>query len=119
MMDAAAIFAPHLSHARDERLAVAHLGDDQRVLSFTVTSDSAHDYVVAPWRAIVAEALSCNAVAMILAHNHPSGHAAPSITDRETTKLLMRALKPLNIRLQDHLIFAGQEWASLRGLGLI
>lgn len=117
--DAAAIFAPHLAHQADERIAVAHLDAGQKLLSFTVTSDSAHDRVTAPIRAIVAEALACNAASIIIAHNHPSGIALPSDADRDVTRIIARTLKPLHIRLQDHLIFAGQEWSSFRGLGLI
>lgn len=119
VQSAAAIFAPHLAHAQDERLAVAHLDQQCRILSFAVTSDAHHDRVAAPLRAIVAEALSCQATSLIIAHNHPSGIALPSHADRELTRVICRTLKPLGVRLQDHLIFAGQEWTSLRGLGLM
>ncbi len=118
-LSAAAIFAPHLAHAPDERLAVAHLDAEYRILSFAVTSEARHDRVNAPLRAIVAEALCCQATSLIIAHNHPSGIPLPSQADRDITRLICRTLKPLGVRLQDHLIFAGQEWTSLRGLGLI
>jgi DNA repair protein RadC len=119
VLGAAAAFAPHLAHAPEERLAVAHLDHDQQILSFTVTSEARTDSVDVPLRAIVAEALACNAASLIIAHNHPSGVPLPSHADREMTRILARTLKTLGIRLQDHLIFAGQEWTSLRGLGLI
>lgn len=117
--DAAAIFAPHLAYHTEERIAVAHLDADQNLLSFSVTSDSAHDRVAAPIRAIIAEALACDAASIVIAHNHPSGIALPSDADRHVTRIIARTLKPLHIRLQDHLIFAGPQWSSFRGLGLI
>jgi DNA repair protein RadC len=119
MMSAASIFAPHLAYASEERLAVAHLDIDQRILSFTVSSDAHSDRVEAPIRTIVIEALACGATSLIIAHNHPSGLALPSAADREMTRLLIRTLRPLGLSLQDHLIFAGQDWTSLRGLGVI
>jgi DNA repair protein RadC len=119
VLSAAAMFAPHLAHAREERLAVAHLDRDQRVLSFTLDSDHAAEWVEAPIRSIVSEALARDAMSLIIGHNHPSGIALPSEPDREFTRVLARTLKPLGLKLQDHLIFAGQDWISFRGLGLI
>jgi DNA repair protein RadC len=117
--DAAAIFAPHLVHALNECLAVAHLGRDQELLSLSVKSDQSIHSVQAPIRSIVAEALACNAASLIIAHNHPSGMPLPSEMDRQVTRLIARTMRPLGLRLQDHLIFAGQNWTSFRGLGLL
>jgi DNA repair protein RadC len=59
------------------------------------------------------------AVAVVMAHNHPSGDPTPSIADREATRLLAGALKTLDVRLVDHLIVAGQGVTSFRSLGLL
>lgn len=60
-------------------------------------------------REVVRAALQCNAAACILAHNHPSGNAAPSSQDHEMTHLLGDALGLMEVRVLDHLIVAGQE----------
>ncbi|SDV49368.1 DNA replication and repair protein RadC [Chitinasiproducens palmae] len=55
-------------------------------------------------REIVREALMRNAVAVIVAHNHPSGQAAPSEADQRLTYRLKAALELMDVRLLDHMI---------------
>lgn len=65
-------------------------------------------------REVFKAAILCNASAMIVAHNHPSGNAASSADDRQTTQLLVKAGEILGIRVLDHLILAGDDCLSLR-----
>lgn len=58
-------------------------------------------------REVVKSALSNNAAAVILAHNHPSGVAEPSRADEMLTKALKDALALVDVRLLDHFIVAG------------
>jgi len=46
------------------------------------------------------------AAAVILAHNHPSGHVKPSPADLKITQALQAALALLDVRVLDHLIVA-------------
>lgn len=62
-------------------------------------------------------ALETHASALILAHNHPSGLAAPSQEDIELTHDLARALALVDVVLLDHLIVAGPNVVSLAQLG--
>lgn len=55
-------------------------------------------------REIIKTALYCNAAAMILAHNHPSGIAEPSQSDRHITERIRQAANLMDIRLLDHFI---------------
>lgn len=55
-------------------------------------------------REIIKRALSYNAAALIVAHNHPSGSLNPSVQDRRLTKSLYLACSLMHIRLLDHLI---------------
>jgi DNA repair protein RadC len=55
-------------------------------------------------REVVKRALAHNAAAVILAHNHPSGHAQPSQADIELTRSLKQALALVDVRLLDHFI---------------
>ena len=70
-------------------------------------------------RQIAESALTQRAVAVVVAHNHPSGHCHPSAADLELTQTLVAALGLLEIRLQDHLILAGDQWFSFREQGLL
>ena len=62
-------------------------------------------------------AFRCNATRVILAHNHPQGFAIPSSTDVETTRKVKAILRPLDIELTDHMIFAGTEYYSMKDSG--
>ena len=59
-------------------------------------------------REVVRRGLACNAAAVILAHNHPSGVAEASRADELLTGALKDALALVDIRVLDHFIVAGQ-----------
>ncbi len=69
-------------------------------------------------REVVKRALQLNAAAVIFAHNHPSGIAAPSIADKHITEKLKKALGLLDIRALDHIII-GDGCFSFAEHGLI
>lgn len=58
-------------------------------------------------REVVKSALSHNAAAVILAHNHPSGVAEPSQADQSLTQVLKNALAMVDVKVLDHFIVAG------------
>jgi DNA repair protein RadC len=58
-------------------------------------------------REVVKNALSRNAAAVILAHNHPSGSAEPSRADEALTAALKQALALIDVKVLDHFIVAG------------
>ena len=66
-----------------------------------------------PIRRIVEIAMGANATTVVLAHNHPSGVAYPSLEDRDTTERLAGALGALDIVLADHIIVADDDFVSL------
>ena len=55
-------------------------------------------------REVVKEAIRCNASAIILGHNHPSGNAEPSDADKRLTKRIVEACGLLDIRVLDHIV---------------
>ena len=59
-----------------------------------------------------------NASFAILAHNHPSGFALPSMADIETTKTVSSALSLVGVRLLDHIVVADDDYVSMRQSGL-
>lgn len=66
-----------------------------------------------PIRRVVEIALGVNATSVILAHNHPSGLAVPSVEDVTTTKRLAKALDGVDIVLADHIVVADDDYVSL------
>ena len=70
-------------------------------------------------REVAREALRQNAFGVILAHNHPSGVAEPSLADIEVTRRLKQALALLDVQVLDHIIVGERRCTSLKDRGLI
>jgi DNA repair protein RadC len=70
-------------------------------------------------REVVKGALTRNAAALALAHNHPSGEAEPSRADELLTQTLKSALSLVDVRVIDHFIVAGDQVVSFAELGLL
>lgn len=68
-------------------------------------------------RLIFGIALKCNAVGVILAHNHPSGNLKPSGADISQTKRLVEGGKLLEISVLDHLILTSEGYYSFADEG--
>jgi DNA repair protein RadC len=60
-------------------------------------------------REVVKAALHRNAASVMLAHNHPSGIAAPSDADLQLTRALVQALSLIDVRVLDHFVVAGPD----------
>ena len=67
-------------------------------------------------REIIKESLSCNAAALILAHNHPSGLAEPSYSDKMITQKIIEAAELMDIRILDHFIVGKGTCYSLQNI---
>jgi len=70
-------------------------------------------------REVVKAALSHNAAAVILAHNHPSGKCEPSQSDMTLTQMLKEALDLVDVRVLDHVVVTAREAYSFAENGLI
>lgn len=96
-----------LAGEANEVFAVLWLDNRHKVLAFeelfkgSIASTSVHP------RVIVQRAMHHNAAAVILAHNHPSGHCLPSQADRTITARLTDALALVDVRVLDHILVAG------------
>ena len=64
-------------------------------------------------RKIVEIALAVNATSVVLAHNHPSGLAIPSMEDVQTTMHVGKALRAVDVSLVDHLVISDNECVSM------
>lgn len=63
--------------------------------------------------------LEHQAVAIILAHNHPSGNPSPSVTDIQLTKRLAEAGKLLDVTITDHIICTDRTYFSFADQGML
>ncbi len=70
-------------------------------------------------REVVKVALQVNAAAVILAHNHPSGIAEPSLADERITRRVKAALNLVDISLLDHLVIGDGVSVSLASRGCL
>jgi DNA repair protein RadC len=71
-------------------------------------------------RLIFASALLCNASAIVVAHNHPSGEVTPSEIDLRQANRLASGGEILGLPLVDFLIVGGaQRYTSLRDRGFL
>jgi len=117
-MDASDFLRMRLGALLHEEFHVLWLDNRHRILDcqklFTGTVDGAS---VHP-REVVRAALGINASAAILAHNHPSGVAEPSVADRMLTHELREALRLIGVRVLDHIV-VGSECVSMAGRGLL
>ncbi|MGX1923728.1 RadC family protein [Vibrio sp. NH-7] len=102
-----------------EEFYVLYLDNQHRVIVgeslFQGTIDAASVYP----REVVKRALEHNAAALILAHNHPSGVAEPSQSDRRITRRISDALALVDVRILDHFVVGDGEIVSFAERGWI
>jgi DNA repair protein RadC len=117
--DAVRLLQAELATLPHEELRFVYLDAGLTVLNVAAAAGGWASQVDLPLRTVIRDALLLDARAMIVAHNHPGGSIMPSAADRAVTRRLAEITRQLGIRLIDHLIFAGEEVASFRALGLL
>ncbi len=70
-------------------------------------------------RIILKQALTDEAVNIILAHNHPSGNLIPSDADKKITQKIKEAAKLMDITLFDHIIITQLSYFSFADEGIL
>lgn len=104
---------------KDEEFCVIYLDAQNQIIEFeTVQKGIANQAVVYP-RQVLEKALRKKASALILAHNHPSGHVRPSDADIRLTKTIQETAKALDILIHDHIIIGENRFFSFREEGLM
>ena len=113
------LFSPYFFGARNEMTYLACFDGKLKLLGVRKISEggpTANDISV---RQVATAALSFNATAVVLAHNHPSGVATPSEDDISTTLYLRRFLQGVGVTVYDHVILADDDMVSLRDSGCL
>jgi DNA repair protein RadC len=99
------------------------LNTRRRLIRVEQISQGTLDTILVHPREVFRGAISANAAALIIVHNHPSGDPTPSEADIKATRDLIRAGQLLKIEVLDHVILGRatadrtKDYASLRELG--
>lgn len=101
-----------------EVFALLLLDNQHRVIKFVELFRGTLDSAAVYPREVVRLVLDHQA-AVILAHNHPSGVAEPSASDRAITERLQQALNLVDVRVLDHLVIGDGDSVSFRQRGWI
>jgi len=102
-----------------EEFHVLALDTQSRVLrDITITRGLLDSSLVHP-REVFRPAIAEAAAGVILVHNHPSGDPTPSPEDRAVTRQLVAAGQLLDLPVFDHVIVAGDRFASLASAGFL
>ena len=108
-----------LGGLKDERFCVIYLNAQNRMIDMEVIEEGIVNQAVVYPRKVLENTLKRKASAIILVHNHPSGHVKPSDADIRLTQTIREAAKTLDILVHDHLIVGENKFFSFREEGLI
>jgi DNA repair protein RadC len=100
----------HYMAQKHEQVTMLLLDNRNQLISFEILYDGSVNSSEINARRIVEIALSKGAASIILAHNHPAGELIPSDTDIATTKFLINAFRPIDLRLREHILIAGDKF---------
>ena len=108
-----------MAHKSIEQFRVIFLDTRNRIIcDEEQTKGSVNQTSIYP-REVAKRALSLNATAVILVHNHPSGDPKPSQADIDMTNKVDVVLQSLDIKLHDHLIIGKEDIISFKSTGLL
>lgn len=106
-----------------ENFQVILLNTRRRLIGVHHISHGTLDTILVHPREVFKPAITANAAAILLVHNHPSGDPTPSEADIKVTRDLIRAGQLLKIEVLDHVILGQRtnerpkDFTSLRELG--
>ena len=102
-----------------EHVIAVYLDAAHAPIGYSVVSTGIANACPVHPREIFQRAVLLGAVAVILAHNHPSGDCQPSKDDALITEQIKEAGKTLGIKLLDHVIFTDDTFYSFQSNGRI
>jgi DNA repair protein RadC len=96
-----------------EHVRVLYLGSHNRIVRDEVVSIGTVDQSLIHARDVFRPAIECNASAIVIAHNHPSGELEPSNADVVVTDTLIKAGKIVGVPIIDHIIISKKAYKSI------
>jgi DNA repair protein RadC len=107
----------HHADRKQERFICLSLNGAHEALAIRIVTIGLVNRTIVHPREVFADPIWDRAVAVIVAHNHPSGQLAPSPEDDEITLRLKTAGEILGLHFLDHLIFSDASYFSYRQSG--
>lgn len=104
-----------MSTSNKEQLRGLYLNSRYQVIYDEVISVGSLTANIVHPREVFRPAIENGAVAIIIAHNHPSGSLEPTDADKLVTGQLVKAGRVLGIDILDHLIIASDKFKSVIG----
>ncbi|MCX5842901.1 MAG: hypothetical protein NT022_03975, partial [Deltaproteobacteria bacterium] len=104
---------------KDERFCVIYLDAQNKITGMETIQEGIVNQAVVYPRKVLENALEQKASAIILVHNHPSGHVKPSDADIRLTKTIRDTARMLDILVHDHVIVGENRFFSFREEGLM
>ena len=108
-----------MAHEMVEQFRVLFLDRRNVLIADEVQHRGTIDHTPVYPREVVKRALDLDASAIIMVHNHPSNHPAPSKADIEMTRTVREIVESLGIVLHDHIVISRRGHTSFRQLGLL
>lgn len=103
----------HFATRMQEQFIVIALNSAYEVLSVDVASMGTVNQCMVHPREVFATPIKKRSIAVILAHNHPTGNLHPSSNDLLITNRLKQCGEILGIKILDHIIFSEDNFYSL------
>ncbi len=110
--DAVDILQPIIGDLAHEEFWVLFLNNSNKVLRKEQLSKGGITGTLVDVRLVMKTALELGAVALVLAHNHPSGTLKASAADKQLTSKLKLAGQSLDISILDHIIVTEKAYFS-------
>lgn len=112
-------FMEKLRHKKTECVILVCLDAKTQMISEQKLSEGSVRMSLISPREIFLAALQCNAVNILLVHNHPSGDPTPSRADRELTANVKELGDKMDIPLLDHIIIGDNRYTSFKEAQLL
>lgn len=97
-----------------EHLVALYLDAAHKPIGYSIVSSGIANASHAHPREVYQRAVLLGAVAVVIAHNHPSDDTEPSKDDFQATRRIADAGSILGIKLLDSIIFTNRAYRSLR-----
>jgi len=106
------LMQPKIGDLPHEEFWVIYVNNSNKVLQTKQISKGGITGTLVDVRLVLKTALELGAVAILLAHNHPSGSLRPSEPDKKLTMKLKQAGESMDIRVLDHIIITEKTYFS-------
>ena len=118
-LDVVELMQDKIAHLKHEEFWAIFLNQNSRILAIDNLGKGGITSTSVDVRLIIKKAIACNATALMVCHNHPSGEVRPSPDDQRLTMQIQQATEYLNIKFLDHLILHKDSYYSFQNEGML